>query len=64
MVFTRSHGRMPSIQRFQPGPRFATVRFTWSQFDGGDGRDVTAIFIGQASTPGAFALVIDDLALP
>ncbi|HET7506116.1 MAG TPA: amidohydrolase family protein [Kofleriaceae bacterium] len=64
MVFTRRRGRIPSIQRFQPGAAFAPVRFTWNQFDGTDGGDVTAIFIGQATAPGAFALTIDDLALP
>lgn len=62
MVFARSRGRFPVRRSFQPGKDFARVTFAWSDFDGLTGNDVMGIFIGQAQ-PGAFRLVIDDVAL-
>jgi hypothetical protein len=63
MLFTKRGGRAPATVDFTPGPAFAPAVFTWGQFDGSDGSDVAAIFIGQAKTPGAFQLAIDDLEL-
>lgn len=62
-VFTERRGFAPSTKKIQPGAAFARLQFTWSDFDGLDGRDVTAVFIGQDGAPGAFALAIDDFAL-
>ncbi len=56
----RPDARVPS--RFSPAVRFATVSFTWSQFDGLDGKDVAAIFIG-AMAAGPVDLAIDDFQL-
>lgn len=63
MLFTKRGGRAPSMVDFTPGAGFAPVAFTWSQFDGSDGSDVAAVFIGQAKTAGPYQLVIDDLEL-
>jgi imidazolonepropionase-like amidohydrolase len=63
MVFTSPRGFLPSAQTFKPGKAFAPVHFTWSQFDGLDGKDITAVLIGQATIAGAFQLAIDDFSL-
>lgn len=62
MVFARKRRFVPAVQSFQPGAAFATVRFTWSQFDDLDGKDVAAIFIGGIA-PGPVDLAIDDFQL-
>lgn len=62
MVFAQSRGRIPATRTFQAGKDFAPVRFSWSDFDGLTGNDITAIFIGRAE-PGAFRLLIDGVAL-
>jgi imidazolonepropionase-like amidohydrolase len=63
MVFATRNGFQPTVQTFKPGPKFAPVHFTWSQFRGLDGKDITAILVGQAATPGLFHLSVDDFAL-
>jgi imidazolonepropionase-like amidohydrolase len=63
MVFASRNGFQPSVQTFKPGNKLAPVHFTWSQFRGLDGKDITAVLIGQAATPGPFHLTIDDFAL-
>jgi imidazolonepropionase-like amidohydrolase len=63
MVFTGSRGFIPAAQTFKPGKQFAAVHFTWSQFDDLDGKDITAVLVGQTTTTGAFQLAIDDFTL-
>lgn len=63
MVFSGGRGFLPSVQTFKPGKQFAAVHFTWAQFDGLDGKNITAVLVGQAATAGAFHLTIDDFAL-
>jgi hypothetical protein len=62
MVFTKHGGRAPSIRPFTPGTDFTAHQFQWSEFDGSDGHDITAILIGQVA-PGTFHLVVDDVEL-
>lgn len=63
MLFTKRGGRMPATVDFKVGKDFAPVAFTWSQFGNHDGSDVTAIFVGQATSAGPFSIVIDDFAM-
>lgn len=63
LVFSQSRGRSPAAVDFTPGKDFATVSFTWSQFEGLKGNDIAAIFIGQTKTAGAYQLVLDDFQL-
>jgi len=62
MVFARKRRLVPAVQPVQPGATFATMSFTWSQFDDLDGKDVAAIFIGGIA-PGPVDLAIDDFRL-
>ncbi len=61
MVFTQKGGRMPAVRPFTPGKAFTDHSFAWADFNS-DGSDVTAILFAQVD-PGAFSLVIDDVAL-
>lgn len=60
MLFTKRGGRMPATVDFKVGKDFERQSFTWSQFGNHDGSDVAAIFIGQSSAAGPFAIAIDD----
>ncbi|HWL85399.1 MAG TPA: CIA30 family protein, partial [Polyangiaceae bacterium] len=60
LLFTRRHGRAPVKQAFTAGAKFARVTIPWGNFDGTDGNDITAIFIGSMA-PGTFELAIDDV---
>jgi hypothetical protein len=62
MVFAQSRGRAPAVKPFTPGKDFTEHAFAWAEFDGLDGRDITAILIGSVE-PGAFKLVIDNVEL-
>jgi imidazolonepropionase-like amidohydrolase len=63
MAFSRKRGRMPARFNFTPGAEFAPVEVTWHQLEGLDGTDIMGLFIGQSTTPGPFALVVDDVEL-
>ncbi|WP_394844211.1 CIA30 family protein [Pendulispora brunnea] len=60
LLFTQRHGFAPLEQTFTAGAKFTRVTIPWSKFEGTDGSDVTAIFIG-GTAPGTFDLAIDDV---
>lgn len=62
-LYTQRHGWKPLTRTFTPRATMTEVRFAWRDFDGYDGSDVEQIVIGQTQVDGAFALVIDDVAL-
>jgi imidazolonepropionase-like amidohydrolase len=63
MAFTRSHGQMPSIQRFTARAEWTEVTLKLSDFDGTDAHDLMGIAFVASGTPGAFRLLLDDVRL-
>ncbi len=62
LVYAQSRGWTPAVQFFTAGPEWAEFSFPFEKF-GIDGSDIMAIFIGASSTPGDFALQVDDVRL-
>lgn len=63
MIFFRKRGFSPSIRTFRPGATWQDVKLAIADFDGCDGTDVLAIYIGGPDESGPFELRIDDLRL-
>ena len=63
MVFARSRGQMPAIQRFTTSAEWKEVTLPFAAFQGIDGRDIMGIAFVASGTPGAFKLHIDDVRL-
>ena len=63
MVFARSRGQMPAIQRFTTSAEWKEVTLPLASFQGIDGRDIMGIAFVASGTPGAFKLHIDDVRL-
>lgn len=61
MVFTQAGGYTPGHRVVPLGAQPTRVQLSWQDL-GIDPKDVTGIFLGR-DTPGAFELVIDDVAL-
>jgi hypothetical protein len=62
MIFTASRGFSPAIRTFTPGPALGEQVFAWTDFEGVVASEIQGIWIG-ATSPGAFRLVIDNVAL-
>lgn len=62
MLFSQKRGRAPLVRPFTAPQEGAELTFAWSDFDGYDGGDTLAIFLGRAA-PGAFRLLVDDVEL-
>jgi len=63
MMFTRSKGQMPVIQRFTASGDWKEVVMPFSSFAGTDARDLMGIAFVASGTPGPFRLLIDDVRL-
>jgi hypothetical protein len=61
MLFTQSGGYMPAVASFIPGPAWEQYRFSFSQFGGTDGHDLTGILFSGGSSGGKFSFQIDDV---
>ena len=61
MMFTRSKGQMPVIQRFTTSGDWKEVVMPFSSFAGTDARDLMGIAFVASGTPGPFKLLIDDV---
>jgi len=63
MMFTRSKGQMPAIQRFTASGDWKEVVMPIASFAGTDAHDLMGIAFVASGTPGPFRLVIDDVRL-
>jgi hypothetical protein len=63
MMFARSKGRMPVMQRFTTSAEWKEIVLPMSSFGGIDGHDLMGIAFVANGTPGAFRLLIDDVRL-
>ena len=63
MMFTRSKGQMPVIQRFTTSADWKEVVLPFSSFAGSDAHDLMGIAFVASGTPGPFKLLIDDVKL-
>lgn len=61
MVFTRSKGQMPVIQRFTASADWKEIVMPFSAFAGTDAHDLMGIAFVASGTPGPFKLLIDDV---
>jgi imidazolonepropionase-like amidohydrolase len=59
LVFTVSGGRAPAIQTFTAGPQWEVHTFPLAAFKT-DGHDLMGIAVVSGTTPGAFAIELDD----
>lgn len=62
MVYAQTNGYIPKMQKFEAGPEWKLVTLPLSSFDT-DGHDLMGIFVGAASAPGHFSLLIDNVKL-
>jgi imidazolonepropionase-like amidohydrolase len=58
-----SRRREPLVHTFQPPRAFEVIEVPWTAFGALDPSKVTAIVIAQASAPGSFSLLVDDVEL-
>jgi hypothetical protein len=63
MMFTRSKGQMPVMQRFTTSAEWKEVVLPIASFQGIDARDLMGIGFVASGTPGQFKLSIDDVRL-
>jgi hypothetical protein len=63
MMFARSKGQIPVIQRFTASAEWKEVVLPIASFPGIDGHDLMGIAFVASGTPGAFRLLIDDVRL-
>jgi hypothetical protein len=63
LVFTESGGRIPAQQTFITGPEWKRVSFPFSDFNGTDGHDVSAILFVGGPAPGKFDFQVDNIQL-
>ena len=63
MIFSRSKGQIPAMQRFTTSADWKEVTLTFASFAGIDGRDLMGIGFVASGSPGPFRLVIDDVRL-
>jgi imidazolonepropionase-like amidohydrolase len=63
MMFTRSKGQMPVIQRFTASGDWKEVVMPFSSFAGMDAHDLMGIAFVASGTPGPFRLLIDGVKL-
>jgi imidazolonepropionase-like amidohydrolase len=63
MMFTRSKGQMPVIQRFTASGDWKEIVLPFSSFAGTDAHDLMGIAFVASGTPGPFKLLMDDVKL-
>ena len=63
MMFLRSKGQMPVIQRFTASGEWKEVVMPIASFAGTDAHDLMGIAFVASGTPGSFRLLIDDVRL-
>ena len=63
MMFTRSNGQMPIMQRFTASADWTEIVMPFSSFAGSDAHDLMGIAFTASGTPGPFRLLIDDVKL-
>jgi len=63
MMFSRSKGQIPAMQRFTTSADWKEVTLPFASFQGIDGRDLMGIGFVASGTPAAFRLVVDDVRL-
>ena len=63
MVYARHRGYMPAIKSFVPGNKWEQFAFSWKDFEGMDGSDITGIIFGRSPEPGKFQFQIDNVSL-
>jgi len=63
MVYAKHRGYMPAAKTFVPGNKWKKFTFTWKDFDGMDGSDITGVMFGRSSEPGKFEFQIDNVSL-
>ena len=63
MMFLRSKGQMPVIQRFTTSTEWNEVTLPFASFQGTDAKDLMGIAFVASGTSGAFRLLIDDVRL-
>ena len=63
MMFTRSKGQMPIIQRFTTSADWKEVTLPFASFQGIDAHDLMGIAFVASGTAGPFRLMIDDVRL-
>lgn len=61
-IFAQSRGFMPAVKAFTPGPEWGDFAVTFEEL-GLDGTGVMGVFIGAATEPGKFSLLVDDVRL-
>ncbi len=61
MVYAEHRGYTPAVKTFVPGNNWKKFTFTWKDFDGMDGSDITGIMFGRAAKPGKFEFRIDNV---
>jgi len=54
---------MPAIKSFVPGNKWEQFAFSWKDFEGMDGSDITGIIFGRSPEPGKFQFQIDNVSL-
>ncbi|HUQ81890.1 MAG TPA: CIA30 family protein [Gemmatimonadaceae bacterium] len=63
MIFTRSKGQMPVMQRFTTSAEWKEIVLPIASFQGIDAHDLMGIGFVASGTPGQFRLTIDDVRL-
>jgi len=63
LVFTASGGRIPAQKTFTAGPDWQKTTMPFSEFNGTDGHDISAILFVGGPTPGKFDFQVDDVRL-
>lgn len=61
MVFSESLGRLPAVQVFESGDKWAEHSFSWEDFRGIAGSDIMAIVISAGRGAESFWFEIDDV---
>ncbi len=63
LFFTASGGRIPSQQTFTAGPEWKKTSMSFSDFNGTDGHDISAILFVGGPSAGKFEFQVDDIGL-
>lgn len=63
MVYAKHRGYVPAVKTFAPGRKWKQFTFTWKDFEGMDGSDITGVMFGRSPEPGKFEFQIDNVSL-
>ena len=61
MVYAKHRGYMPAVKTFVPGNKWEQFTFSWKEFEGMDGSDITGVMFGRSPEPGKFEFQIDNV---